>query len=124
MGLAYHPNYLVWCEVARTDFIRELGTTYAEIEGAGIYLVVAEASIRYAAPAQYDDWIRVDAWLERVQSRAVTFGYEIVREDPGGTSRLATATTRLIAVDESGTPRTLPTLLLRKFGEALAGGNS
>ena len=22
MGVAYHANYLVWCEVGRTDFIR------------------------------------------------------------------------------------------------------
>jgi acyl-CoA thioester hydrolase len=120
MGVAYHAHYLVWCEIARTDFIRQLGVTYAELERSGIFLVVAEASIRYHAPARYDDRIRVDAWLERVQSRAVTFGYEITRDDavPGG--RLATATTKLIAVDRGGAPCTFPGPLLRTFGEARA----
>ena len=23
MGVVYHANYLVWCEIGRTDFIRE-----------------------------------------------------------------------------------------------------
>ena len=31
MGVAYHANYLVWCEVGRTDYIRALGVTYAEM---------------------------------------------------------------------------------------------
>ncbi len=121
MGVAYHPQYLVWCEVARTDFIRALGTPYAELERGGVFLVVAEASVRYVAPARYDDLIRVDAWLERVQSRAVTFAYEIARESPHGDRQLATATTRLVAVDQNGSPRSLPTPLLRTFGEMLEG---
>ena len=119
MGVAYHPHYLVWCEIARTEYIRQLGTPYADLERAGIFLVVAEANVRYQAAARYDDWIRVDAWLARVQSRAVTFGYEIVRDDSDST-RLATATTRLIAVDRSGAICRLPAALLRSFGE-LAG---
>ena len=119
MCVAYHAHYLVWCEIARTDFIRQLGVTYAELERSGIFLVVAEASVRYHAAARYDDPIRVDAWLERVQSRAVTFGYEIARADATA-SRLATATTKLIALDGSGTPCTFPGPVLRMFSDARA----
>ena len=25
MGVVYHTNYLVWCEIGRTDFIRAHG---------------------------------------------------------------------------------------------------
>ena len=31
MGVVYHTNYLVWCEVGRTDFIRRRGMSYADI---------------------------------------------------------------------------------------------
>lgn len=120
MGVAYHAHYLVWCEMARTELIRQLGTPYAELERAGVFLVVADAHVRYIAAARYDDWIRVDARLERVQSRAVTFTYEVAREVDGRRERLATATTKLIALDEHGSPRTLPTSLLRTFREVLA----
>lgn len=120
MGVAYHAHYLVWCEMARTELIRQLGTPYAELERAGVFLVVADAHVRYIAAARYDDWIRVDARLERVQSRAVTFGYDVAREVDGRCERVATATTKLIALDEHGSPRTLPTSLLRTLREVLA----
>lgn len=112
MGVVYHANYLVWCEIGRTDFIRTLGTSYADLERQGVRLAVADAAIRYAAPARYDDVIRVETRIERVQSRTVTFHYEISRVEPEPPARLATATTRLIALDDDGTPRVLPADLL------------
>jgi acyl-CoA thioester hydrolase len=108
MGVVYHANYLVWCEIGRTDLLRELGATYAELERSGLRLAVADAQLRYHAPARYDDLVCVEAWIDRVQSRTVTFGYEIMRIEPAPTQRLVTATTRLIALDSRGAPRTLP----------------
>lgn len=113
MGVAYHPNYLAWCEVGRTEFIRELGISYAEIERMGCYLAVAEASVRYGTAARYDDSIRIDTWLESVKSRALTFAYELHRDEPP--ARLATARTTLVAIDEAGRPRRLPDEILHLF---------
>jgi acyl-CoA thioester hydrolase len=116
MGVVYHTHYLVWCEIGRTDFIRQLGMTYAALERDGLFLAVAEANVRYGGSARYDDAIRVDTWIENVQSRALTFGYRITREDDdGGAARLATATTKLIALDGRGAPRALPPPLLGRF---------
>lgn len=114
MGVAYHTHYLVWCEVGRTDYMRALGPSYAELEASGLFLVVAEANVRYLAPARYDDLVRIDTCLERVQSRAVTFRYTLTREEPSP-ARLASAMTKLIALDADGTPRSLPDTLLRAF---------
>src|SRR5664279_1238362 len=44
MGVAYHANYLIWCEIGRTDHIRGMGTSYREMEEQGITLAVSEAS--------------------------------------------------------------------------------
>jgi acyl-CoA thioester hydrolase len=120
MGFAYHPNYLVWCEIGRTDFMRELGSRYAELEEAGWLLAVTEVEIRYLAPARYDDIVRVLCTIERVQSRSVTFSYEISRTEPAPEQRLATASTRLIALDRAGNPRTLPPDLLNRFRSAIS----
>lgn len=114
MGLAYHPNYLVWCEIGRTDYIRELGITYAELERRGHLLAVAEARVRYAAPARYDDLIRVETRLENVKSRTLTFAYDIARVEPDA-ARLATASTTLISIDPDGAPRRLPDSVLDLF---------
>src|SRR5690606_37395627 len=84
MGVVYHANYLVWCEIARTELIRRRGAPYAELERQGIFLAVADATVRYHAPARYDDMIRAVSWVEDVRSRTVTFGYRILRIDEAG----------------------------------------
>jgi acyl-CoA thioester hydrolase len=114
MGVAYHPNYLAWCEIGRTDFIRSLGITYADIERQGTFLAVAEASVRYATAARYDDLIRVETWLESVKSRTLTFAYEVHRVEPE-LARLATARTTLVALDGAARPRRLPDSILDRF---------
>ncbi len=120
MGVVYHTHYLVWCEVGRTDFIRELGMPYAALEHLGLRLAVAEAKVRYAAAALYDDVVHVRTWVERLQSRAITFGYELTRVDGDGSRHLATAETKLIALDRSGVPTSLPEALARRIREAAA----
>ena len=108
MGVVYHANYLVWCEIGRTDLLRQLGTSYAEMERGGVVLAVSEATLRYHASARYDDLIRVTARVAQVRSRRIVFEYEIARVDAGGgTTRLASASTALIALDAGGRPRVL-----------------
>jgi acyl-CoA thioester hydrolase len=106
MGVVYHTNYLVWCEIGRTDFIRATGLTYAELERRGVLLAVAEASIRYHAAAHYDDLIRVDTTLTAVRSRAVTFDYLVTNAETG--ERLSSAHTVLVSLDRRGRPTSLP----------------
>jgi acyl-CoA thioester hydrolase len=114
MGFVYHPNYLVWCEIGRTELLRELGYAYAEMERKGIRLAVAEASLRYARSATYDDPIRVVTRIHEVRSRTMTFHYDVFREDDSS-ELLASAVTTLIALDENGSPRRLPAELLERF---------
>ena len=120
MGVVYHTHYLVWCEIARTDYIRQFGASYAQLEAQGLLLAVAEANIRYAASAKYDDLITVECTLDRAQSRVLTFSYQVYRDEPQPRMLLATATTRLIALTPQGTLRQLPPELLEKFRNAEA----
>jgi acyl-CoA thioester hydrolase len=106
MGVVYHTNYLIWCEVGRTDFIRARGMSYADIERAGIGLAVSDLSARFHAAARYDNMIRVRTSLAEVRSRGITFDYVITNAESG--ERLVTARTALIAIDRSGRPQMLP----------------
>ena len=106
MGVVYHANYLVWCEIGRTDYIRELGTTYAAMEREGITLAVADAALRYHAPARYDDLIRVETTLADVRSRALTFQYLILNAD--SSERLVSASTTLVSLSPDGRLVPLP----------------
>jgi acyl-CoA thioester hydrolase len=120
MGVVYHSNYLIWCEIGRTDYLRELGATYAELERQGLRLAVAEAQLRYHASARYDDLVQIETWIDEAQSRALTFGYEIFRIEPGPRLRLVTASTRLIALAADGNHCTRPSTLLELFRHVTA----
>jgi acyl-CoA thioester hydrolase len=106
MGIVYYANYLIWCEVGRVEFMRALGGDYAALEAEGFGLAVAEASVRYLAPARFDDRVRIETTLGAVRSRAVTFDYVISHAESG--VRLATAFTSLVSIDPSGRLTALP----------------
>jgi acyl-CoA thioester hydrolase len=106
MGVVYHTNYLVWCEMGRTDFIRRRGMSYADIERSGTMLAVADLSARFHGAARYEQLIRVTTTLADLQSRFIVFDYLIANAETG--SRLVTARTSLVSVDSAGKPRALP----------------
>ena len=105
MGVVHHANYLVWCEVGRTDFIRRCGMSYADMERQGIRLAVTAASMRLHASARYDDDVRVTTRVASVRSRAVEFSYEITMARTG--ERIAAATTTLTPISAEGRTVTL-----------------
>jgi acyl-CoA thioester hydrolase len=116
MSVVYHANYLVWCEIGRTDLIRQLGMSYAALEREGIALAVIDASVRYHSAARYDDVIRVRTRLTDVRSRTVTFDYTI--ENATTTMRLASASTTLASISRDGKPVALPAELRKLMEDA------
>ena len=115
MGIVYHANYLPWCEIGRTELIRRMWRSYADLEAEGVLLAVTEVNLRYHASARYDDLVRVVTTLVAVRSRGVSFDYEILRVDGDDAKRLVTARTDLIAIDRGGTPVRLPASLVEAF---------
>jgi acyl-CoA thioester hydrolase len=117
MGVVYYANYLVWFEIGRTDFCRQHGFVYRQMEADdGLFIVVAEARCRYKAPARYDDEIDVRTRLCEVRKRVLVFGYEIYRHR--GEELLAEGETVHVVTDRTGRPRILP----EKFRELFLAG--
>jgi acyl-CoA thioester hydrolase len=113
MQVVYHSNYLIWCEIGRTEFIRALGTPYSELESQNVTLAVVEASLRFHAPARYDNLIRVTTRITEVRSRTLTFDYVITNAETG--ERFVTASTKLASLTRDSRltpiPPSLRTLL-------------
>lgn len=112
MGVVHHSQYLIWFEVGRSSYMRNLGLSYAEIERAGHQFRIAEISARYHAPACYDQQITVRTWLSALHSRSLTFSYAIVRTGAAEREQvLVTGFTKLICTDRSGQVHRLPATL-------------
>jgi acyl-CoA thioester hydrolase len=116
MGVVYHTNYLIWCEVGRTDFIRARGMSYADIERSGVGLAVSDLSARFHAAARYDDLIRVRTTLADVRSRSITFDYLITNAETE--ERLVSARTTLVSIDTGGKLVAIPAAVRALFSPA------
>lgn len=105
MGVVYYSNYLVWFEVARTEFFRAMGLDYRKLEeNEKIYLPVVEASCRYKVPLRYDDQVSVTVRLLSAKNVRIIFEYDVKRQ-----SRLcATGITEHTFVNREGAPIPIP----------------
>ena len=90
MGVVHHAVYPVWYEIARTDYIKSAGMSYAEMERAGVMLPVTGISCRYRLPAKYDDSLVITARITRLTPARIEFSYVVTKK--GGSAVLAEGT--------------------------------
>jgi len=84
MGVVYHSNHLIWFEVGRVEFMRQMGFSYRDMErDDGLFIAVAEAKCRYRAPVYYDEEVVVRTRLKAVRESIIVFRYELARADTG-----------------------------------------
>lgn len=81
MGIVYHSNYFHYFEVARTEAIRQLGFSYADMEKTGVIMPVTEVRCKYIKPAVYDDLLTVKTILKHLPTDyRITFFNEVYNE--------------------------------------------
>ncbi len=80
MGIVHHSNYIFYYEVARTELMRSLGTSYREMEERGVLLVVRDVRSHFIAPAYYDEVLNVRVSIREIPTAKVTFDFEIFNE--------------------------------------------
>lgn len=113
MGVVYHANYANYLEVARVEWLRELGVSYKWMEANGVMLPVISLSINYKNPAYYDDLLTVVVTLKKTPGVKIDFDYTIVNENG---RILAEANTVLAFVNmETGRPVKCPDYILDKL---------
>ncbi len=96
--------------MGRTEMLRAQGYTYKAFEDAGLFMVVAEASCRYQAAAEYDDLLILRTHVGKISAASIRHTYELIR----GKRIIATGETLVVCVDPDGRIRKLPDWLLPK----------
>lgn len=77
MGVIHHANYIIWFEAGRTDFLKQTGISYSDIEAKGVMLPLYELNCRYKSPARYEDEILVITELKQLARVRVLFSYQV-----------------------------------------------
>ncbi len=81
MGVVHHAVYPVWFELARTDFMKQIGVSYAQIESLGVMLPVTDISCHYIRPARYEQQVTVRVFVQRLTPVRIGFTYELYHRE-------------------------------------------
>ncbi len=122
MGVVYHANYLNWFEVGRSNFLRQLGYTYRELEAEGVLLPVIEAHLKYIKPALYDVEVLVRTEIEVLKGVRIGFRYRVLRKEDEellveGTTLHAFTNKDLKPVRIKSLPETFRETVKKAYGE-------
>lgn len=77
-GIVYYVNYLKFMERARTERLRHLGFSQAQMATENLLFVVHSSQARYHAPARLDDELAVSVQVEVLKRASLKF-YQQVR---------------------------------------------
>lgn len=84
MGIIYHPNYYIYFEMGRTEFLRDtIGMSYKEMEELGVMLPLTETHCKYRIPAKYDDELIVRSSIREITVARMAFSYQLLRNTDG-----------------------------------------
>jgi len=78
-GIVFNANYLLYFDVAFTELWRAAVGPWQEMVEGGVDAVVAEATLRFHAPARFDDELELRAQVMSLGRTAITTDIDVVR---------------------------------------------
>ena len=77
----YYANYLKFAERARTDFLRDLKITQADLmQKENLIFVVKKCTIDYIAPALLDDLIEVSVEVKSISNSSMVLLQNFIKD--------------------------------------------
>lgn len=113
MSYVYYGNYATYFEMGRVEWLRNIGTSYKEMESNGIMLPVLNLNVNYLKPAKYDDLLKLKTTIKKIPSARIEFDFEIFNQK---NELLTTGFTSLVFIDmKRNRPTKCPQNLLEKI---------
>jgi acyl-CoA thioester hydrolase len=77
----FNANYLTYFDIALTELWRQAIGSYTAMLDAGVDMVVAEATARYAKPATFDDVLDVSVTVVHLGTTSMVTEMAVSREE-------------------------------------------
>jgi acyl-CoA thioester hydrolase len=118
-GVVYYANYLLFAEVGRVAYLRELDVVYdRDLLAKGVDFTIGEARVRYRAPLRFDEEYDIRVRVGEIRHSSWAFEYAIDRAD--GTHCAEASTIQVMIDRASGRATRIPDALLRVLEKAKA----
>lgn len=115
-GHVNHTNYLAYFEVARVEFLEEVGFGLLTMQERGWQIVVVELTARFHSAAGLNDVLTIETSVGEVGRVSSTWHQKMSRDG----SPVASLDIRAAITDREGRPRRMPP----EFTAAVTGAGS
>jgi acyl-CoA thioester hydrolase len=115
-AIVFNANFLIYYDVAWTEYFRALGFTWQTMIESGVDTVLARTTLEFKSPARFDEVLEVYTRISKIGNTSLIFDFEIY---PKGEERLVnSASSVYVCVD----PKTLlkipvPDAMRRRISE-------
>jgi acyl-CoA thioester hydrolase len=113
-GIVFNANYLLYFDVAFTEFWRARVGPWQDMVRDGVDAVVAEANVRFRSPARFDDLLRLEVATENVGTTSTSTRIDVHRGD----ELLVEGRLRHVFVDTASWAKTTMPAVIRERLEA------
>ena len=79
-GIVFNANYLLYFDVAFTEYWRDRVGPWDDMVSFGVDVVVAEANLRFRAPARFDDVLALEVTTEELGKTSMTTRIDVQRD--------------------------------------------
>jgi len=79
-GIVFNAHYLAWFDVANTELWRDAVGSWAALTEQGLEAVVAEARLRFRAPARFDEEVVLRTTVAALGETSMTTTCDVVRD--------------------------------------------
>jgi len=80
-NVVYYANYLLYAEVGRVAYLREMGLLYSDMTAKGLDFTIGAASVRYRAPLRFDEEFDIKVRVGEIRHSSWAFEYAVDRAD-------------------------------------------
>jgi acyl-CoA thioester hydrolase len=79
-GVVHHPQIVTYLEIARIEFWRHLGISYADLRSDGYEFIIHDLHVEYLKPLLFDEIIETIVLIKELNRASFVLGYEIRNE--------------------------------------------
>ena len=116
-GIVFNAHYLAYVDMCAFEAEKALFGSHDEFLAHGTDVVVAEANLKFRAPARYDEELVVSQYLTHLGTTSLIFDFEIHR----GETLVLAANVRYVFIDPATVRPAAPPEAVRKVYAAALG---
>jgi acyl-CoA thioester hydrolase len=79
-GVVFNAHYLAYFDTNVNELLRAALGSYQAMLERGVDIVVAEAQLRFRAPARFEDVLTLEIAVTRLGNTSITTGHRITRD--------------------------------------------